>query len=149
MNQRRRRAGLPATGARPKNLLEAIEAGQRRLDALPLPGLARPATEMLEKQLESEVRKIWKDLQALGCDLLGYHTHRSDRSEPGFPDWTFVGSWVMFRELKKEKGRISAEQKIWLAKLQAIGVDADIWRPSDLASGRIARELAACAKGQR
>lgn len=130
---------------RPRSLLEAIENGPAPV----LPGMERDPKDMLEKTLEAHVRKIWKDLRAVGLDIYGYHTYRSDRSEPGFPDWTFAGEWVMFRELKKEKGRVSPEQRLWLAKLQRIGVDADIWRPSDLYSGRIAREITACAKGQR
>jgi hypothetical protein len=125
---------------KPTNLLDAINT---------LPGLQPDPNQMLEKTLETHVRRIWKDLRAHGYDILAYHTHRSDRSEPGYPDWHFLGHWSMFRELKRQKGRVTPEQKIWLTKLQHLGIDADIWRPSDLYSGRIAQEMVNCAKGTR
>lgn len=133
-----------APGARPRTLGEAIDAAP-----LTLPGMHAQPGDMPEKTLEAHVRKILKSLQAVGLNLLSYHTHRSDRSEPGFPDWVFVGEWVMFRELKREKGRVRPEQKMWLDRITTLGEDAGIWRPADLASGRIARELTACAKGNR
>ena len=51
----------------------------------------------------------------------------------------------MFRELKKQRGKVTADQQEWLDALTADGMDADVWRPSDLLSGRVARELAALA----
>jgi hypothetical protein len=47
----------------------------------------------------------------------------------------------LFRELKKEDGRVRPKQKEVLAAMAAAGLDADVWRPSDLKSGRIAKEL--------
>jgi hypothetical protein len=88
--------------------------------------------------LDAHVRKLMDDL-----DLLGYHTYNSQRSRKGYPDWTIVGSRIIFRELKAEGGKPSPDQKIWLAKLDAAGADVAIWRPSDLLSGRIAKELRA------
>jgi hypothetical protein len=60
----------------------------------------------------------------------------------GYPDLTLAGhGGVLFRELKSEKGPASPEQKTWLARLNEAGVDAAIWRPADLRSGRIEAEL--------
>lgn len=62
----------------------------------------------------------------------------------GYPDLTLVGpGGVLFRELKSAKGTCSPEQGTWLASLIAAGVDAAVWRPDDLKSGRIERELRA------
>jgi hypothetical protein len=61
-----------------------------------------------------------------------YHTHNSRRSEPGFPDLTVVGAHgVLFRELKSERGRVTADQRRWLDALAAAGADVVVWRPCD------------------
>ena len=108
-----------------------------------------PAGSMSELQLERHVRQILQDLAPLGL-ILGYHTHDSRRSPSGFPDWVFAGGGgVMFRELKSATGRLTAAQEAWQRTLRAAGADADTWRPADLVSGRVARELAAVAGAGR
>ncbi len=52
---------------------------------------------------------------------------------------------VLVRELKREGKNPTREQQQWLDFLAAAGIDAGVWRPSDLVSGRIARELAVVA----
>jgi hypothetical protein len=91
--------------------------------------------------LDAHVRRLMKDL-----GLLGYHTFRSDKSEKGFPDWTIVGTRTIFRELKRQSEDPTKAQRKWLEALAASGEDADVWRPSDLYSGRIARELVAISE---
>jgi hypothetical protein len=61
----------------------------------------------------------------------------------GFPDLFLCGTKrAAFRELKSQwRGRMSSEQTDWRYRLQAAGQDWDLWRPSDLESGRIDREL--------
>lgn len=61
----------------------------------------------------------------------------------GWPDLAMVhGSGrFMVRELKAEAGRLSDGQEEWLRLLDAAGVDAGVWRPSDLLSGKIESEL--------
>jgi hypothetical protein len=42
---------------------------------------------------------------------------------------------LVFAELKKEKGRLSKDQEVWLKALEpfheACGVESWLWRPSD------------------
>lgn len=81
------------------------------------------------------------------CELLGvryFHPYDSRRSVPGFPDLFLVGSeGFAFRELKSDTGTMRPEQRQWRDALRAVGVNWGLWRPEDLASGRIRAELAA------
>lgn len=99
---------------------------------------------MLEKPFQDGVLKLAK-FNGFG---LAYHTHDSRRSAPGFPDLVLVNTRtgrVLWRELKTNKGRVSPDQQAWLDGLTAVGMDACVWRPNDLDSGRILAEL----RGQR
>lgn len=66
-----------------------------------------------------------------------YHTYRSDRSEPGFPDLVMArrsgvtSGRVVFAELKKETGKTTQAQLEWLRELEQCGQEAYLWRPSD------------------
>ena len=86
--------------------------------------------------------------------LLWQHNSDSRRAHTGWPDWVIARRYrsdghgiggVLVRELKREKTQPTEDQMEWLAALKASGLDVGIWRPSDLLSGRIARELAALA----
>jgi hypothetical protein len=85
------------------------------------------------------------------CRRLGvryFHPYDSRRSVPGWPDVVFVGTRaICFRELKDEWGEVRPEQADWGRALRAAGQDWAVWRPSDLASGRIEAELAALMTG--
>ena len=96
------------------------------------------AGQMSEEQLLNGVKGV--------CKLYGwllYHPYDSRRSTSGYPDLTLVHprGGVLFRELKKESGRVSPAQKEWLSALMSAGADADLWWPRDWYSGRIQREL--------
>lgn len=79
------------------------------------------------------------------CKLYGiacYHTYNSRRSAPGWPDLALCGSrGFLTRELKSEYGKTTTEQDRWGWMLRQAGVSWDVWRPDDLRSGRIQREL--------
>ncbi|MEU8272642.1 VRR-NUC domain-containing protein, partial [Sphaerisporangium sp. NPDC049002] len=63
---------------------------------------------------------------------------------PGIPDLVIVGHGkILWRELKSESGRTSAEQRAFIERLRCNGADVDVWRPRDLLSRRIHRELEA------
>lgn len=62
------------------------------------------------------------------------------QGDTGFPDLVLVRApkWgqltpaVIFAELKTEHGRVRDDQTLWLDALQAAGITAHVWRPSDL-----------------
>ena len=94
------------------------------------------ANSMSEAQFQSHVIAI-----ASRLGWLVYHTHDSRRSEPGFPDLVLVRGRTLFRELKTGSGVLSKAQHVWLDRLEQGGSDAGVWRPDDLMSGLIEREL--------
>lgn len=103
----------------------------------PAEWFAAQARAMSEAELLRQVRDA---ARVLG--LLCYHTHRSDRSEPGFPDVVLVGrKGVLFRELKRQRGGHTPAQSEWLDALVHAGVDAGTWRPIDLLTGTILNEM--------
>lgn len=103
---------------------------------------AAVAKAMTEDALMAEIATLCRDL-----GLLAYHTHNSRRSTSGYPDWHIVGpSGSLFRECKDEKRKATATQNEWITALRAVGHDADVWRPRDLVSGRIRRELLGIAR---
>jgi hypothetical protein len=91
-----------------------------------------------EDRLLADVRDL--------ADRLGqlvYHTYDSRRSEPGYPDLTIIGRGVLFRELKVDGKYPTPAQRMYLESLRAAGADAEVWRPADWLSGRIAAQLRA------
>lgn len=66
------------------------------------------------------------------------------QGDKGFPDLVIVGArGVLFRELKSQGGVFTGEQAQWFRRLTNAGQDVAAWRPSDMASGRIPREIEA------
>jgi hypothetical protein len=51
----------------------------------------------------------------------------------GYPDLTMVRDGrILWAELKKETGKLTAEQVAWLDLLLLAGAEVAVWRPSDL-----------------
>lgn len=103
----------------------------------------KPQLVMTEAAFLGAIRDLAKTL-----GYATYHTYRSDRSEPGFPDLVLMRPpLLLFRELKTDRGRLTAPQRRWLEELIACGQDAAVWRPADLRGGRIQAELTRARRG--
>lgn len=51
----------------------------------------------------------------------------------GYPDLTLAGAGgIIFAELKTATGRLSPEQKIWQARIEAAGGQYRLWRPAHM-----------------
>jgi hypothetical protein len=104
---------------------------------LPSPHLAMP-----ERDLENHVRAICKSL-----GVVYIHHGRSVQVIKGELDDLLIGPrGILFRELKKTTGTVTAEQAAMIAVLREAGADVAVWRPADLLSERIAYEIAAIAR---
>lgn len=87
----------------------------------------RLTNEVTERQLQDTIVRM--------ATLLGwthYHTYDSRRSAHGYPDLTMFHPYhgVLFLELKRERGRVSAHQQYWINGLRSAGANAFIVRPS-------------------
>lgn len=92
---------------------------------------------MTGEELEEPVRKLCVKL-----GLLHYHVPNSVRMTAGLPDDIIIGrGGVLWRERKGTSEPLSSAQKLSGYRLRAVGQDYGVWRPEDLASGRIKREL--------
>jgi hypothetical protein len=79
--------------------------------------------------------KNWSKQVAQLAQQLGwrrYHTFRSERSQPGYPDETLIRDRVIWLELKTETGKLSDAQRSWLTALLDAGAEAYVARPRDL-----------------
>lgn len=98
-----------------------------------------------DKALRAITEAAWqKQVEALltAYGWLFYHApdNRPGRNgaiqniKAGFPDLVAVrGNRVLFIELKRELGKTSPEQDVWLARLASSGaVETYVWRPRDV-----------------
>lgn len=101
--------------------------------------------QMTEDQLLEEVVRLCAERGITPVHIDQPYRNRKThlRTLTGFPDLFVCGPrGVAFRELKKE-GRVNLRpaQTVWKYRLLAAGQNWDVWKPSDLESGRIEREL--------
>jgi hypothetical protein len=89
--------------------------------------LFKPDADLTEREFASIVADLARQL-----GWLRYHTYRSERSQPGFPDEVLVRDRVLFVELKREGGRLSPSQELWQRRLRDAGAETYVWRPADL-----------------
>ena len=83
---------------------------------------------------EADLREQIRDL----CGLFGwkmYFSWTSIHSPRGFPDLVLANpehKRVIFAELKREKGKVTEDQKAWLKALLDCGQECYVWRPADI-----------------
>ena len=102
--------------------------------------------QMTEAQLLAEVTSRCERHGVASVHVDNAHHSKRRGDLIGFPDLILCGrNGVAFRELKREGPGYSLRpaQTAWKWRLLAAGQSWDIWQPSDLASGRIDRELTA------
>ena len=82
-------------------------------------------------------------------DVWAYHASNPIRDAPGLPDLLLLGTVTgIAREVKTGRGVLSAGQADVGRRLTLASISFDVWRPEDLDSGRIEREIAACSGRQ-
>jgi hypothetical protein len=87
----------------------------------------RPSKPAATHPMEKDWLQAVVDLAAFQGALV-YHTHDSRRSASGFPDLVIVvHGRVLFRELKRDGNKPTAEQRRWLTALAQAGQDAAVW----------------------
>lgn len=103
-------------------------------------GIPRGATTVNDRRLALRVPELlsesdWQDLIVAAAKVHGwwtYHTLNSRGSTAGWPDIVLVRPpEALFVELKKERGKVSAEQGRVLEMLRACDLEVHVWRPSD------------------
>lgn len=102
------------------------------------PRRAVPAKSKPDVAYDAITEKAWQAeiVEALG--YLGwrhYATWTSLHSVPGFPDIIALhprARDVLVAELKTERGKATPQQLEWLAWFERVGIDAYLWRPSDI-----------------
>lgn len=70
--------------------------------------------------------------QLLGWMVKRDPVWRPTSASPGFPDLVLCnGRRIIFAELKAKTGKLTKDQRLWLALLNAAGADTRTWRPAD------------------
>jgi hypothetical protein len=99
---------------------------------------------MSEAHLQQAVTQL-----ATWLGLGWWHDTDSRKNRSGLPDLIITGRArdgrvaILWRELKRHDGTLRPAQQAWGDCLIAAGADWAVWRPADLASGRIRSELEA------
>lgn len=96
-----------------------------------------------EKQLRQVTERDWQSKVVRIAILNGWRYYHPPDNKPvngriqkvvsGFPDLTLVRDRkIIFVELKRETGKLSDEQVVWLDELRKCGIACYVWRPSDI-----------------
>lgn len=95
---------------------------------------------MFDETTTERAWQTWVIRQAMLLRFSYYHppdnkpdtcTGKVQQIVAGFPDLVLVkDDRLIFAELKREKGRLTEAQKVWLKRLEATGAECYVWRPS-------------------
>jgi len=102
--------------------------------------LTEPAALIIRAMTERDLQGFVIELARwMGYSLI-YHSWTSIHSPGGFPDLVLcrpTDGKLLFVELKREVGKVTVTQQLWLDGLRACGSAAYVLRPSDWYSGHI------------
>ncbi len=130
-------ARVTGSGQAPAGRANAVGKPRRPAGHHQKDGKAAVAAAMSERELEEHIRELCR-----GLGVLRFHVRDSRGMNRGMPDDVLIGAGgILWRECKTQKGRLTPEQQDTGEALAALGQDYALWRPADLLSGRIAREL--------
>ena len=91
---------------------------------------------------EAQLQRLVENAAELGGWMV-FHDNDSRRNNPGFPDLVLLRPPdLLFIELKSVRGRVTAEQALWIEQLGQVDyMSTDVVRPAD-ADALISRLLA-------
>ena len=84
-------------------------------------------------ELEADFQQRVTDLMDI-CGWDWQHCRRPQEDRPGFPDlvlWHPGRGLLLFRELKRDGGKLTEYQWSRIGALNAAGADVAVWRPAD------------------
>jgi len=93
-----------------------------------------------ERELQEDVIELAKLFGWKGI----YHTWRSDRSEPGYPDLTMFHpeqKRIIWVECKRQNGKTTPSQIAYGELIKACGGEYYLWYPADWLDGTVEKVL--------
>ncbi len=105
---------------------------------------SRKAQQMPKKALANVLERDFQASIIEAAHLHGWRVHAERpartakgwatpiQGDPGFVDIVLVkGTQLLHREVKTERGFLTADQAAWILALQEAGADTGVWRPGD------------------
>jgi hypothetical protein len=103
---------------------EIVTEATRSLQVASSPPGRHEGSHEPEKRFLERVRRLARE-HGWSC----FHCHRSDKSEPGWPDLALCRETLVLVELKTNTGKLTREQQQWLSLLAHAGAETHVWKP--------------------